>query len=68
MLLPGLATVGGLGCVAAGAALTASGVLAPVGVPLIAAGAVATLLGLGTTFSNASSIKSVKKEYKKMRK
>ena len=64
----GLATVGGLGCVAAGAALTASGILAPVGVPLIAAGAVATLLGLGTAFNNASSIKSVKKEYKKMRK
>ena len=31
----GLAIVGGLGCVAAGTALTASGVLAPVGVPLI---------------------------------
>ena len=60
--------MGGLGCVAAGAALTASGVLAPVGVPLIAAGAVATLLGLGTAFGNASSIKSAKKEYKKMRK
>ena len=33
------ATVGGLGCVAAGTALTASGVFAPVGVPLMAAGA-----------------------------
>ena len=34
-----LATVGGLGCVAAGTALTASRVLAPVRIPLITAGA-----------------------------
>ena len=63
----GLALVGGLGCVVAGAALSASGFLAPVGVPLIAAGAVASILGAGATFGSSSAIKSAKKEYKRMK-
>ena len=63
-----MALVGGMGCVAAGAVLTASGILAPIGVPLMAAGAVATLLGAGATFGGATSIKTVQKEYKDMQK
>ena len=54
----------GVGSMLAGGALAATGILAPVGVPLIAAGAVATLLGAAATFSSATSIKSVTKEHK----
>ena len=64
----GLTLVGGLGCVAAGAVLTGSVFLAPIGVSLMAAGAVATLLGAGATFGGATGIKTVQKEYKDMQK
>ena len=54
----------GVGSMLAGGALAATGFLAPVGVPLIAAGAIATLLGAAATFSSATSIKSVTQEHK----
>ena len=49
----GISMVAGAGCVVAGSVMTATGILAPVGVPLIVAGVVAGLLGVGATFGGA---------------
>ena len=56
--------VAGVGCVVAGGVLTATGILAPVGVPLIAAGIVTSLLGVGATVGGATGIKAIKREHK----
>ena len=58
----GVGLIGGIGCVVTGGVLSATGFLAPVGLPLIAAGAVAGILGLGATFSGATGIKAVRKD------
>ena len=57
--------VGGVGCMVAGTALTGTGILAPIGVPLLIGGAVGTVLGAGATaggFTNLVTNSKVKKE------
>ena len=59
----GAVTVAGVGCTAAGVAFTATGILAPVGVPLLVAGAITTILGVGATAGWGDSIsKLIKKK------
>ena len=57
----GVAIVVGAGVAVAGGVMTATGLLAPVGVPLIAVGVVAALLGVGGTLGGAAGIKAAKK-------
>ena len=57
--------VGGVGCMVAGTALTGTGILAPIGVPLLIGGAVGTVLGAGATAGGFTSLvtnSKVKKE------
>ena len=53
----GVTMVAGVGSAIAGGVLTATGILAPLGVPLIAAGVAASLLGFGATVGGATGIK-----------
>lgn len=64
----GASILAGSGCVGAGIALTATGILAPVGITLIVGGAVSTILGAGGTAGGATAIHSIKKEWKRLKK
>ena len=57
--------VAGIGGTIAGGVLTATGIGAPIGVPLMVAGIVTALLGMGATVSGASGIAVLKKKKKK---
>ena len=52
---------GGAGCIVAGIALTATGILAPVGITLIIGGAVGGLLAVGAATGGAKSIAGARK-------
>ena len=66
-----IAIIGGVGSMIAGTALTATGILAPVGVPLIVGGGVSTVLGVAATAGGAGGIHAnikAKKEEKERKK
>ena len=54
------ATAAGTGCVVSGIALTATGVLAPVGIALIIGGTVGGLLGVGAVTGGSVTIANSK--------
>ena len=54
----GVHVVAGTDCVIAGTALTATGILAPVGVALLVGGIVGSVLGVGATAGGAASMKA----------
>ena len=60
----GMTVVAGAGMTAAGGVMTATGILAPLGVPLIAAGIVTGLLGVGATLGGAAGINAARKQDK----
>jgi hypothetical protein len=54
----GIATAAGAGCVVSGIALTATGILAPVGIALIIGGVVGGVLGVGATVGGVRGIQA----------
>lgn len=56
----GAALLGGVGCIGAGAALTATGIFAPVGVVLLVGGTIGSLLGAASTAGGAAGIGMLK--------
>ena len=59
-----VAIAGGLGCMVAGAVFTGTGILAPVGVPLLIGGGVSTVLGVAATAGGAAGVHAGRKAKK----